>query len=1010
MSQVIASTYEIIKRLGAGGGGNVYLARHLRLKKKVVLKIDKRKLSASKEFLRREVDILKELSHPYIPGVYDFFVEGEEVYTVMDYIEGESLDKALKRGERFSQAQVVGWACQLLDALCYLHSPVHGDPPKGFVHSDIKPANLMLTPEGNVCLIDFNIALALGEEGVIGCSAGYASPEHYGLDFSSRYEEENDSRMDERMLDAAGTDDTDLTLTMLPEEATPTVTMAGVSASQGFSRGLDLSKVQDLSRARGSFSMSGSASSSGKRMVTPDVRSDIYSVGATLYHLLSGRRPSRNAKEVVRLSKDSFSPGLVRIITKAMDPNPDLRYQTAKEMMQDFQNLRVNDPRMRRWKKHRRMAAVIFPTLFFAGGLAAFVGLKGMQLTDRWLKLTEYAQTALDQGDVEEAIDHSMKVLSESSDRFMPKHVSGVQKVLTEAVGVYDLSDGYKAYKMMELPSAPHYMAVAPDGKSVSALCGQKVIIFDTVGAKISAELPAGPFAISQIWYLDNHTILYSGQGGVKAYDIKKNRELWTGGDAASICVSGNGKTAAGIGEGDTFATVYDTKTGTVKCKVDFGGNSQNIGIKDNLLALNENGSLLGVSFRDGSLKIYNLRQSGADGLPDELTIFGADSGYTHFEGGFYGQYLAFAASDQEKSTFAVVDAVMGEECGGFQGETDFRVQADEDGIYVQSDHILVRVDPVTGEQKPLVTMDENILRFAKDGEQTLVTSGKGIYFFDKDAQMTSHYKKEYLSDLVGIAGGTAVIGSMDKPVVRIMVYEENPEAEMFSYDPGYQHDEARISADGKTVMLFSYRQFRIYDTAGNLINETDIPDADQVIDQQFIRDGEESRLEVIYGNGKTRIYSADDGSLLRGEAGTELSEKAEDLGKRNEEGKAAAGNEAGHELDEEFIVGNLRIKSPLDGTPTVYDVKTGKEVARLKADTHLTYVTEAGDYLVAQYMAVDGNSCGQLLDKNLEVLAELLYLCDVVGETLIFDYPTGSIRKSKIYELNEITEKSKAR
>ena len=60
----------------------------------------------------------------------------------MDYIEGESLDKALKRGERFPQAQVIKWAVQLLDALTYLHNPVHGDPPKGYVHSDIKPANL----------------------------------------------------------------------------------------------------------------------------------------------------------------------------------------------------------------------------------------------------------------------------------------------------------------------------------------------------------------------------------------------------------------------------------------------------------------------------------------------------------------------------------------------------------------------------------------------------------------------------------------------------------------------------------------------------------------------------------------------------------------------------------------------------------------------------------------------------------------------------------------------------
>lgn len=103
----------------------------------------------------------------------------------MDYIEGESLDRPLKRGEHFSQPQVIQWAKELLDALEYLHSPTHGDPPQGFVHSDIKPANLMRTPDNHIVLIDFNIALSLGEDAVIGCSAGYASPEHYGLDFSS---------------------------------------------------------------------------------------------------------------------------------------------------------------------------------------------------------------------------------------------------------------------------------------------------------------------------------------------------------------------------------------------------------------------------------------------------------------------------------------------------------------------------------------------------------------------------------------------------------------------------------------------------------------------------------------------------------------------------------------------------------------------------------------------------------------------------------------------------------
>ncbi len=129
MPEVISSTYEIIQRLGSGGGGVVYLSNHLRLNKQVDLNADKRQVTTRPELLRREVDVLKDLSHPYIPQVYDFFVEGETVYTAMDYVDGESLDKSLKRGERFSQPQVIKWAKQLLEALQYLHNPTHGMPP-----------------------------------------------------------------------------------------------------------------------------------------------------------------------------------------------------------------------------------------------------------------------------------------------------------------------------------------------------------------------------------------------------------------------------------------------------------------------------------------------------------------------------------------------------------------------------------------------------------------------------------------------------------------------------------------------------------------------------------------------------------------------------------------------------------------------------------------------------------------------------------------------------------------
>ena len=114
---LIAGTYRIIGEIGSGGGGIVYLAEHLRLNKNVVLKEDKRTLNSKPDVLRREVDALKNLSHSYIPQVYDFIEENGIVYTVMDYIDGESFDKHLRRGERFSQAQVIEWACQLLEAL-----------------------------------------------------------------------------------------------------------------------------------------------------------------------------------------------------------------------------------------------------------------------------------------------------------------------------------------------------------------------------------------------------------------------------------------------------------------------------------------------------------------------------------------------------------------------------------------------------------------------------------------------------------------------------------------------------------------------------------------------------------------------------------------------------------------------------------------------------------------------------------------------------------------------------
>lgn len=292
-------------------------------------------------------------------------------------------------------------------------------------------------------------------------------------------------------------------------------------------------------------------------------------------------------------------------------------------------------------------------------------------------------------------------------------------------------------------------------------------------------------------------------------------------------------------------------------------------------------------------------------------------------------------------------------------------------------------MDPISGEQTPLVTMTDNIRRFAVGTTHTLVTTENEVLFFDKNASLTARYKKDGNSDLVNIAGRNALLGDMDSPVLRIMKYENHPEANILSYDAKYEHDEARISADQKTIMLFSYTGFRIYGTDGTLLCEKEIPEPKQVYDQQYVREETKSYLQVIYNDGRINTYDAGDGKLL--------SEKT--------------GEKPDKEMYEEFYTQEYRIESPLHGTPVVYDAETDQKITELEQEAYLTYVTEGDEYIIAQYVTAEGICFGQLLDKKCEVLAELPNLCDVTEDFLLFDYPTGDIRKSKIYQIDEIIQ-----
>ena len=450
MGQVIAGMYEILQEIGSGGGGIVYLARHLRLDKWVVLKADKRTLTTRPEVLRREVDALKDLSHTYIPQVYDFISEQGVVYTVMDYIEGESLDKPLKRGERFSQPQVIAWAVQILDALCYLHNR----PPHGILHSDIKPANIMRTPQGDIRLIDFNIALALGEEGAVrvGFSRGYASPEHYGIEHQS-------------IGKTQGVEESSKT-----EMAAPSYIHTSLPRSE---------------------EQSGSSSGTQGRTLLLDVRSDIYSLGATLYHLLSGRRPANEADKVEPLTvEQGVSPAVAAIVGRAMAPDPDRRYQTAADMLFAFKRLHENDPRAKRHRHRMATTAGVLAAVFLLGGASALTGLDQLKKAEAAARqVAEAAQQAAEaaealerrnkealaairsgeaayqNGDISRAVDDALKVIGMDS-----PYGAQAQKLLTDALGIYDLSAGFKADRVLGLSGEPLKVVLSPGGTRIAVL------------------------------------------------------------------------------------------------------------------------------------------------------------------------------------------------------------------------------------------------------------------------------------------------------------------------------------------------------------------------------------------------------------------------------------------------------------------------------------------------------------------------------------------------------------
>ena len=243
---VIEGKYEILKEIGRGGMSFVYLAMDTHLNRNWAVKEVKKKGTGKNDeivvnSLLAEANMVKKLDHPALPRIVDIIDNGVTIYIIMDYIEGESLDKVLEEYGAQPEEQVIAWAMQICDVLSYLHSQ---KPP--IIYRDMKPANLMLKPNGNISIIDFGIAREYKEQNLADTTVlgtkGYAPPEQY----------------------------------------------------------------------------------SGQT----DARSDIYALGMTMHHLLTGVDPrSGEAYVPVRQWNPELSEGIEFIINKCVEPVAENRYQ-----------------------------------------------------------------------------------------------------------------------------------------------------------------------------------------------------------------------------------------------------------------------------------------------------------------------------------------------------------------------------------------------------------------------------------------------------------------------------------------------------------------------------------------------------------------------------------------------------------------------------------------------------------------------------------------------------------
>lgn len=185
MKKLWKQRYQILEKLGQGGGGSVYKVQDINLDKIWALKF----IETRERYQRsgkEEWEICKRISHINFPRIVDAFEEDGKYAIVMDWIKGVTLEEIIERGP-IEEKQMIFIAKQLCEALHYLHlqSPT-------LLYLDLKPANIMVEEGGSVKLIDMGSVLVKGKRKIISGTFGYASPEQ----ISNNQEEDLSERSD----------------------------------------------------------------------------------------------------------------------------------------------------------------------------------------------------------------------------------------------------------------------------------------------------------------------------------------------------------------------------------------------------------------------------------------------------------------------------------------------------------------------------------------------------------------------------------------------------------------------------------------------------------------------------------------------------------------------------------------------------------------------------------------------------------------------------------------------